>query len=188
MHEQGVNIGETKIAFLDRDGVINVDFGYVSSKQKFKLVDGFIEGVNYLIQNNFIIVVITNQSGIARSYYTEKTFRNFSNWIYLYLKELNISIKSTYYCPHHPLFSGWCDCRKPSPKMIIQALNDFHASPENCLFIGDKDTDIEAASAAKICRLHKLVSDEKISITQNYSIGNWKYFLDIERGKHQACI
>ena len=136
------NTKTKKIAFLDRDGVVNADLGYVHSVKKFNLCKGFVKGAKYLLSQNYELVIITNQAGIARGYYTQEDFIQFSNWIYSFLKKMGVTISSTYYCPHHPDFTGGCDCRKPKPQMIIDALNCYRVSPNDCLLIGDKNSEI----------------------------------------------
>ncbi|MDC3067837.1 HAD family hydrolase [Paracoccaceae bacterium] len=179
MHGRAPVTETKKIAFLDRDGVINVDFGYVHKKENFMLVDGFLKGAKYLIDNNFELIVITNQAGIARSYYSESHFIEFSNWVFYFLKKLGVNILATYYCPHHPDFTGTCECRKPSPKMILQALKDYNVLPNKCLLIGDKSVDQKAATAAEISRVH-LISASKVStIVNGYSSGSWHHFITL---------
>ena len=170
-----------KIAFLDRDGVVNVDFGYVHSSENFKLLEGFLEGAAYLINQNYKLVIITNQAGIAKSYYSEKEFINFSHWVFEYLKQMGVSISSTYYCPHHPDYTGECVCRKPQPQMILQALDDYDASPNDCLFVGDKISDMEAAASARIKRSHRLTESILSLPTYKYSVGSWAKFIELSR-------
>lgn len=163
---------------MDRDGVVNDDLGYVHTREKFKLREGFLQGAKYLIEQNYTLVIITNQAGIARSYYSEEDFINFSHWIFEYLKQMGISISSTYYCPHHPNFTGECACRKPKPQMILQALADYCVSPNDCLFVGDKISDMEAAASAKINCSYRL-TDSSLSLHDvTHSTGNWEKFIE----------
>jgi D-glycero-D-manno-heptose 1,7-bisphosphate phosphatase len=172
------NTKKNKIAFLDRDGVVNVDHGHVHSIEKFKLCKNFLNGARHLMKEGFKLVIITNQAGIAKSYYTEETFINFSHWIYNYLKDEDVLISSTYYCPHHPNFSGECTCRKPKPQMILKALDDYNTSPDDCLLIGDKISDMKAAITAEIRRVYKLVDTSVLISRSLYPEGNWENFID----------
>lgn len=157
---------------------MNVDLGYVHTLERFELCNGFLQGAKYLQDQGYALIVITNQAGIARSYYSEDDFIDFSHWIFGHLKQRDIFISSTYYCAHHPDFTGECACRKPKPRMILQALSDYSASPNDCLFIGDKTTDMMAAAAAKISRSH-LIADKNLSPPYSrYSVGNWYQFID----------
>ena len=171
------NTKTKKIAFLDRDGVVNADLGYVHSVKKFNLCKGFVKGAKYLLSQNYELVIITNQAGIARGYYTQEDFIQFSNWIYSFLKKMGVTISSTYYCPHHPDFTGGCDCRKPKPQMIIDALNCYRVSPNDCLLIGDKNSDMEAGKSAKISYLHKLSDSNSLPMHHDCSVGNWEEFI-----------
>ena len=181
LHEQVSNTKIKKVAFLDRDGVVNIDFGYVHSSDKFKLRKGFLQGAAYLINQNYALVIITNQAGIAKSYYSEKDFIKFSHWVFEYLKQMGVSISSTYYCPHHPDYTGECVCRKPRPQMILQALDDYRVSPNDCLFIGDKISDMQAAEAAKIKQSHRLSESDLVGPPCRYSVGNWADFIELSQ-------
>ena len=181
MHEQVRDTKIKKIAFLDRDGVVNIDYGYVHSSEKFKLREGFLQGAAYLIDQNYDLVIITNQAGIAKSYYSQEDFINFSHWVFEYLKQMGISISSTYYCPHHPDYTGECACRKPKPQMILQALDDYRASPNDCLFIGDKISDMKAAASAKINRSHRLIESDLSLPTCKHSVGSWAKFIEFSK-------
>ena len=150
--------------FFDRDGVLNEDFGYVYKPKDFKWIPGAIETIKYLKDKGYAIFVITNQSGVARGYYTEDDVKTLHNWINdeLFQKH-DVQIDSFYYCPHHPTegFSPYkttCKCRKPEPGLINRALFEFNIVRENSYFIGDKDTDMEAAAGAGI-RGYKFKSD-----------------------------
>jgi len=134
-----------KALFLDRDGVINVEVNYLHKIEDFVFIDGIFELCKYYIDLGFIIIVVTNQSGIARDYYTEEDFKMLTSWMINEFKKNNIEIKKVYHCPHHPDFSSTCSCRKPKPGMLLQAQKDFDIDMKNSIMIGDKESDIEAA-------------------------------------------
>jgi D-glycero-D-manno-heptose 1,7-bisphosphate phosphatase len=133
--------------FLDRDGVINVDYGHVHKIDDFHFNSGVFELCNYFKKNNYLIIIITNQAGIAKGYYDEDQFHKLNNWMISKFKENGIEITKVYYCPHHPNYQS-CECRKPNPGMLKKASKEFNLDLENSFLIGDKDTDINAAKNA----------------------------------------
>lgn len=143
------------IAFLDRDGVINKDVGYLSSADRFEWIAGAPQAIRLLNDHDYRVVVVTNQSGIARGYYDESAFRRLMDWIAAALQPAGGHIDATYYCPHHPtkgvgsLLTD-CDCRKPKPGLLLRALRDFPADPADCFLVGDKVSDLQAAAAAGV--------------------------------------
>ena len=143
-----------KAVFLDRDGVINVDHGYVYRKEDFEFVDGIFEVCRHFQEQGYLLIVVTNQSGIARGMYTEADFQRLTEWMLERFREEGIEIAAVYHCPHHPKFGAEqerdCDCRKPKPGMILCGIRHFNLVPEACILIGDKLTDIQAAKNAKI--------------------------------------
>ena len=144
-------IKEQKSAlFLDRDGVINIDYGYVFQKDKFHFIDGMFSFVKKFYDKGFMIFVITNQSGIARGYYGESEFSEISKYMIDEFQKNGIYIYKIYYCPCHQDFSKDCECRKPKPNMLLQAKSEFNIDMESSIFIGDNLTDIEAGEKAKV--------------------------------------
>jgi D-glycero-D-manno-heptose 1,7-bisphosphate phosphatase len=145
----------TKALFLDRDGIINVDHGYVYKKEDFEFVDGIFELCKLAVKKDYLIFVITNQSGIARGKYTVAQFEELSDWMKSEFKLNGIIIEKVYFCPHHPTkgkeeFLKACSCRKPEPGMIIQASTEYSLDLKESIFIGDKTSDMQAAEAAGI--------------------------------------
>jgi len=141
--------------FIDRDGTLNVDRNYVNSPERFEWIAGAPEAVKWLNDHGYLVIVITNQAGIAHGYYSEQEFRQFSDWINDCLAEHGAHIDAVYYCPHHPEhgngdYKRICDCRKPGSGMIEAALGDWDIDPSRSLMIGDKDSDVQAAHAAGI--------------------------------------
>ncbi|WP_077284870.1 D-glycero-beta-D-manno-heptose 1,7-bisphosphate 7-phosphatase [Cognaticolwellia aestuarii] len=144
-----------KALFLDRDGIINVDHGYVHKIEDFEFVDGIFDLCRLAVSKGYQIFVITNQAGIARGYYDKVTFETLSNWMVDVFNDQGITVSKVYYCPHHPSkgvneFVMPCNCRKPEPGMIIQAQQEFSLDLTESIFIGDKPSDMQAASNAGI--------------------------------------
>ena len=129
-----------KIAFFDRDGVINKDLGYVHKKHQFIFMEGIEEFFKRVLARRYLIVVVTNQSGIGRGYYTKKQFFELTNWHNNIFKKKDIEIAMTLFCPHSPAENNIDNCpfRKPNPMMVRFALNYFNADPNKSFLIGDK--------------------------------------------------
>lgn len=134
----------TKALFLDRDGVINVEKDYLYKIEDFEFIDGIFDLCKYYRDKGYLIVIVTNQSGIARDYYTEKDFSILTTWMLNKFSSNGIDIQKVYYCPHHPSISGECTCRKPNPGMLLEAKNEFNINMSLSIIIGDKERDIEA--------------------------------------------
>ena len=139
---------QKKIIYLDRDGVINEDFGYVYKIENFKFCEGVFEACREFLALGYEIIIVTNQSGIGRLYYSEDEFLELSKYMKNEFKKENIPILNIYYCPHNP--DDNCSCRKPKAGMILQSLNDFDIDLQNSWLIGDKKSDIECAKNGKI--------------------------------------
>jgi len=133
-----------KALFLDRDGVINVEKDYLYKIEDFEFIEGIFELCRYFADRNYKIIVVTNQSGIARGYYTEEDFQILSSWMTQEFKKRDIIIRHIYYCPHHPEITGKCSCRKPEIGMLLEAAQDFDIDLKNSIIIGDKERDILA--------------------------------------------
>ena len=136
--------------FLDRDGVINIEVNYLYKTEDFEFVSGILELCKHYQDKGYIIIVVTNQSGIDRGYYSESDFNILTSWMINQFLKYGINIKKVYFCPHHPDFSIECECRKPKPGMILDAKNEFNIDLENSILIGDKESDIEAAVCAGV--------------------------------------
>ncbi|MBW2984842.1 HAD family hydrolase [Candidatus Woesearchaeota archaeon] len=146
-----------KAVFLDRDGVLNEDPGYVHKVEHFKLFPGVIEGLKLL--KDFKLIIITNQSGIGRGYYSEDDFHNFNNHLVDELKKCGIKIEKTYYCPHHP--DDKCDCRKPSIKLLNKAVDEFNIDLKESWVIGDHPHDIKMGKTAGCKAIYMLTGHGK---------------------------
>ena len=134
---------KNKAIFLDRDGVINIEVSYLSDPADFKLIEGTIEALRILKQKKYLLIVITNQAGIARGYYTEERLKEIHEKMERILKENNIQLDDIYYCPHHPEFTGPCNCRKPNPGMLLKAQEEHQIDLKNSYMIGDTLNDIK---------------------------------------------
>ena len=141
--------------FLDRDGVINIDHGYVHKKENFDFIDGIFDLVGNANKKGYLIVVVTNQAGIGRGLYTEEIFHSLTNWMIKKFFDNGSRIDSVYFSPYHPEFGigkyrKVSNCRKPAPGMILQAKKDLNIDLEKSLLIGDSLKDMEAAKAAGV--------------------------------------
>jgi D-glycero-D-manno-heptose 1,7-bisphosphate phosphatase len=144
-----------KAVFLDRDGVINRDTGYVFRWADFEFAPGAIAALRRLTVAGFPLIVITNQSGVARGYYTEQDVQTLTQQMTAYLASQGVTITATYYCPHHTSgtiaeYARACDCRKPGPALLLQAASAHDLSLGDSIMIGDKESDIKAARAAGV--------------------------------------
>lgn len=145
--------GPRRALFLDRDGVINVDHGYVHSPAKVDWIPGIFELVADASARGWLCIVVTNQAGIARGFYNPDTFLGFTQWIHEQFLCRGAPLLATYWCPHHPdTPAGPCPCRKPSPGMLLAAMDDWGISASDSWLVGDNATDIQAAQAAGIGR------------------------------------
>lgn len=144
--------------FLDRDGVVNVDHGYVCSSDNFQFIDGIFELVAAAQQAGYLVVIITNQAGIGRGYYTEADFENLMIWVREQFVVRGGLIDAVYFCPDHPehgLGAYRCDSpfRKPAPGMILQAAKEHGIDLGRSILVGDKLTDIQAGCNAGVGEL-----------------------------------
>lgn len=155
-----------KAVFLDRDGVINVDHGYVYRKEDFEFVDGIFDLCWQFQEQGYLIIVVTNQSGIARGLYTEEQFQALTDWMVERFREQGIEITMVYHCPHHPDFgpneTRECECRKPKPGMILDGASEFNIDLEKSIMIGDKPSDQEAAMNAGIKHIYIVTNADRL--------------------------
>ena len=153
-----------KAAFLDRDGVINKDYGYVHKWEDFKFCDGAIEGLKLLKSLDYLLVIITNQSGIDRGFFSQLEYEKLTEKYTKKLSKDGLNIDAIYHCPHHPEYSEPnfkdCNCRKPKPGMIFNAVKEFNINLTNSIIIGDSARDIEAGKNAGI-KQRFLITSEK---------------------------
>lgn len=149
-----------KCAFFDRDGVINEDLGYVYKAKDFIFCDGLFELLATLKKQDYLLLVITNQSGIARGYYTQEELFSLHQYMQdLLLHKLGFAFDRIYHCPHLP--SQNCECRKPNIGMVKAACADFEIDLHHSFFVGDKITDMQCAENAGIWGKFLLHKDER---------------------------
>lgn len=146
---------KAKAVFFDRDGVLNVDVSYLYRIEDLRWVDGAREALAYLTEQGYKIFVVTNQSGIARGYYTIEEMNKLHEHMMAEISVYGGKVEKIYYCPHHKEgklaeFAIDCDCRKPKPGMLLQAFAEYELDKEQSFLIGDSPRDVEAAEAAGI--------------------------------------
>jgi D-glycero-D-manno-heptose 1,7-bisphosphate phosphatase len=141
-----------RAVFLDRDGTINVEKDYLYRIEEFEFIDGSVEAIKLLNEAGFLVVVVSNQSGVARGYYSEYDVELLHRHIALELEKSGARVDAWMFCPHHPdgggSYSLPCICRKPLPGMLKEAASRYHITLETSVMIGDKLADIGAGNAA----------------------------------------
>lgn len=137
-----------KAFFLDRDGVINIDTGYVYKIEDFIFENSIFDALNFIQENGFDIFIITNQSGISRGFFTESDFLKLTNWMLAEFDKNGIKIKAVEFCPHLP--NDNCSCRKPNTGLVEKLISKFNIDLNNSWIVGDKYSDIELAVNANI--------------------------------------
>ncbi|MDH3346384.1 MAG: D-glycero-beta-D-manno-heptose 1,7-bisphosphate 7-phosphatase [Kiritimatiellaceae bacterium] len=159
---------EKRVAFfLDRDGVINTDHGYVSRIEDFHFTEGIFPVLRGLSAKGYLLIVITNQSGIGRGYYTKQDFEKLTVWMRQRLSTEGIELTAVYSCPHSP--DEGCDCRKPAPGMLVQAGREHNLDLSLSWMVGDKESDMQAAEAVGISNRVLLGEGPSISGTHTVS-------------------
>lgn len=150
--------------FLDRDGVVNIDHGYVHTPERTEFLPGIFARVRAAIADGAMAIVVTNQAGIGRGYYDEAAFLEYTAWLHRRFAEEDAPLLATYWCPHHPQaglgdYRVACACRKPQPGMLLAARARFRIDMAGSTMIGDKDSDMEAARAAGVAHRVQLSED-----------------------------
>lgn len=151
-----------RAVFLDRDGVIVEDSPYAYKPDQLRFIAGASEAIKLLNANKFLIIVVCNQSGVARGYYSEDDVRQYNKNMEDKLKSEGAVLDAIYYCPHHPdakvkKYRINCDCRKPKPGMLLKAAAELSIEMKQSVMIGDRLDDIKAGRRAQ-CKLNLLVS------------------------------
>lgn len=141
--------------FLDRDGVINVDHGYVHTPEEFQFIEGVFDLVAAANRAGYLVVVVTNQAGIGRGYYSEAQFHELTHWMRARFKEHGGQIDGVYFCPYHPEhgigeYRRESEFRKPAPGMLLQAQRELGIDMAPSIFIGDKPSDMAAGRSAGV--------------------------------------
>jgi len=170
----------TKAFFIDRDGVINKDIGYLHEIEKFEFIDGVIDALLYIQSKGFKLIIVTNQSGIGRGMYSIEDFYKMNNWMINYLRSKQIDILEVFFCPHSPEEN--CYCRKPKPGLFFDAIKKFDIDSNKSWSVGDKETDIVAAQAANIGNTALVRSGHKIderNTKANYIVDSLSHILDL---------
>lgn len=149
--------------FLDKDGVINVDHGYVSTPERTDFIDGIFELCRTATRHGFLNVVVTNQAGIARGYYTEQQFLDYMDWVRDEFRGRGARLDAVFYCPHHPEhgigeYLRDCECRKPNPGMLLDAASKLDIDLSRSTLLGDNPGDAEAGERAGVGRILLLQS------------------------------
>ena len=161
-----------KAVFLDRDGVINVDKGYVYRAEDCEYLDGMVEKLKKFQKMGYLLIIITNQSGIARGYFSEEQYLEFERWLIGDLKSKGVIITDCYYCPHHPeavitKYRKKCCCRKPGTELFYRAARDYDIDINKSIVIGDRESDLE------IC---KVTQARAILLDKGWN--NTKFFIE----------
>jgi D-glycero-D-manno-heptose 1,7-bisphosphate phosphatase len=158
--------GGHKAAFLDRDGVINRDRDYIYRKEDFEFIDGVFAACRRLHALGYKIIIVTNQSGIGRGYYTEEQFRVLNDWMLQRFADEGVTMTGVYYCPDHPehgigQYRRDSGHRKPGPQMLLDAAHEHKLDLAQSIMVGDKLTDIQAGRAARVGRCY-LIGDKTL--------------------------
>jgi D-glycero-D-manno-heptose 1,7-bisphosphate phosphatase len=139
-----------KAVFLDRDGVLNREMGdYVCRLEDFELLDNF-DALKTLRDKGYLLIVATNQGGLAKGWYTEQELAKMHTQLKKAYTKHGVEFADIFYCPHHPDFTGDCDCRKPKPGLLLRGIEKYDLDPAKSYFIGDRERDMEAAAAAGV--------------------------------------
>ncbi len=157
----------TKALFLDRDGVINHNYGYVHKISEFKFIEGIFHLVEIAKKKGYLVIIVTNQAGIGRGLYTEEDFLNLMEWVKIQFKENNSNIDDIFFCPFHPVhgigsYKKDSYRRKPNPGMLIDAQKKYQIDLSESIIIGDNISDIEAGKLVGL-KANILLSEDKYS-------------------------
>lgn len=163
-----------KVLFLDRDGIINIDKGYVYKVEDFVFIKSFLKGIHRFIEKGFSLIIITNQSGIGRGYYSKKDYETLTAFYLNELMNKGIDILDVYFCPHTD--EDKCSCRKPNDGLIQAAINDYNIDVNKSILVGDKLSDVLAGEKANISKCFLINTGEEINRVNKY-----KSFRDLEK-------
>ena len=139
-----------KAAFLDRDGTLNEDTGYLHKIEDFRWIKGAVNALRILKKNNFLIIVVTNQSGVSRGFYSENDIKKLHKWMNQQLLRYDLIIDDFFFATDLPNNNDINSRRKPSPAMLNEAVEKYNLDKNKCFMLGDKQTDVEAAKNAQI--------------------------------------
>lgn len=163
--------------FLDRDGTINVEKHYLHKIEDFEFLPGVIEGLKLLQDAGFLLIIVTNQSGIGRGYYSEEDFNVLTKWMMQTLEQSGVKITQVYFCPHLPdamieKYRKDCDCRKPRLGMYLKAVEDYDIDLSQSYVIGDKIRDCAICNDTE-CRGFLVADNEKAEIIEDVKSGKY---------------
>ena len=161
--------------FLDRDGIILEEKGYLYKVKDANFIPGIFTLCRFFKTKGYEIVIITNQSGIARGYYSEEQYDKLNTWMIEKFKKNSIKISGVFHCPHHPDFNGPCDCRKPAPMLVLKAEKILNLNLAKSVFIGDKKCDMDCALNAGV--RYKILSKTGHAIS-TYDIKSADYVVE----------
>lgn len=171
-----------KALFLDRDGVINVDHGYVSKIEDFEFTEGIFDLLRLFSHTGYLLFVVTNQSGIGRNYYSKQDFETLTHWMVERFHLEEIKIHDVQFCPHRPEEN--CQCRKPKTGMIENILKEYEIDLENSWLIGDKQSDIDLALNENISNRVAIGNGHIVNSTYSFdTIIQCKEYLEENQGK-----
>ena len=181
----------SKFAFLDRDGVINFDHGYVYDISNFVFLPGIFDFCRSLINLDYSIAIVTNQSGIARGYYTIDQYQSLTSWMLGKFSENNVQITTIKFCPYHeqgvvPEYTQQSYDRKPYPGMIMKCFQEYNINVYNSFIIGDKLTDLLAGKAANLSRGILFDPQSKFSLTDISRITDKQFNIGLVRSFNDA--
>ena len=171
-----------KALFLDRDGIINIDHGYVSKIENFEFTEGIFDFLHLFIKKGYALFIVTNQSGIGRGYYSQEDFDTLTLWMLSALKKQNIHIESVEHCYHAPEMN--CSCRKPATGMVDKIVKNHDIDLDNSWMIGDKQSDIDLAHNTTI--MHTIAIGKNRIQKSEYSfltILECQLYLEANQGK-----
>ncbi len=174
-------MGGNKAIFLDRDGTINVDKNYLYKLEDFEYINGAVEGLRLLCEMGYLLVIITNQSGIARGYYTEEDYFKLDSWMKKDLLDKGIRIAESYYCPHLregkvKTYAIECDCRKPKTALFWQAEKDLNIDMGMSYAIGDKVRDLSICDESEVKGI--LYGSIRRNDSSYHVCSDWKEIID----------
>jgi D-glycero-D-manno-heptose 1,7-bisphosphate phosphatase len=153
---------KNKAVFLDRDGVLNREMGdYVCKLEDFHVLDNY-GALKILQDKGYLLIVATNQGGLAKGWYTQEILDSMHQQLRDKYAEHGVKFTDFYWCPHHPNFTGDCDCRKPKPGLLLRGIEKYNIDPSKSYFIGDRERDVEAGTLAGVKGI-LIDSDQPIS-------------------------
>ncbi len=167
----------TKAVFLDRDGVINEDFGYIDSVERFQFCTGIFQALLKIKENNYLIFVVTNQSGIGKKMFSDSDFKKITDFMVTELIKRKIKITKVVYCPHSPEVG--CECRKPKAKMILDLVKEYDINKSLSFMVGDKESDILCGINAGIYNTCLITKKALVNTSAKYVKSSLLEFIEV---------